>query len=126
MAGASWQEIKVSVVAPDGAVSLLGTAQALRGVARFRDVGIGGAMAGARLQYLCSPCQQGQHGGELISLESEPFDVADFTGGKTIGIHTQPSVSSHGGTVFGQQPVISILDSQGRLVTADDLSLIHI
>ena len=122
VAEASWQTIKMSLVASDGSVTLLGSAQASRGVARFENVGAGSAMAGARLQYRCDPCR---HGGASIAIQSEAFDVAAFSGGKTVKIERQPSLTSYGGTVFDEQPVVAILDGQGHLVTADDSTVVR-
>jgi hypothetical protein len=120
---ASWQTLAAVLVAPDGTQVRLASVQASEGVAAFQDVAMpSAALAGALLRYVCDPCQ---HGLAPIWIDSARFDVADFAGGRTIALHTPPSITSDGGQVFERQPVVAVHDSKGRLVTADSSTLVR-
>ena len=121
---ASWQTVSVKLIASDGSITALGSATAEQGVVAFKNTGLPSfATAAARLQYTCDPCAQGH---AAISLQSPAFDVAEFGGAKTIRLATDIMTSRiYGGVVFAQQPVISMLDGGGRLVTADSITVVR-
>ena len=117
------QAIQISLVRTDGDSTTLGSSVAAEGIAVFSNIGMPSLpAAGARLQYSCSPCHPGD---EAIQTFSDHFDVAAFSGSSTVAITQAPSVNIFGGQVFEQQPVVSMHDSGGRLVTADSSTVVR-
>ena len=121
--GASWQTVTVGLVSADGSVTSLGSTVASLGIAAFQGIGMPSQpVASARLLYSCDPCEQGD---AAITIRSASFDVAEFSGAKRISIAKDVPSPVYGGSLFAEQPVINIVDSQGRLVTADSSTIVR-
>jgi len=120
---ASWQTISVALLTSDGTQTTLGSVVASNGVAVFKTIGMPASpAAAAHFEYRCDPCEFGH---TAITLRSSSFDVAEFSGGKSVSIATAISPDIYGGAVFAQQPVVSVQDSQGRRVTADSSTVVR-
>jgi hypothetical protein len=84
------------------------TVTAVDGVATFTDLSIDTAGTGYSLTATS---------GSLLSAESDSFDVATTTPVATTFVFTTQPTGATAGTVFTTQPVVSVVDANGNVVT---------